>query len=105
MPEQSVCAICLAPAIQKCSGCQTVNYCTREHQKQHWKQHKQVCVPARVKEDPQFGRYLEASREIKPGDIIMREKPLITGPAQVRVILNILGNYKSNRNENVGEKS
>ncbi|CAH0680309.1 unnamed protein product [Chilo suppressalis] len=83
MSPKGACAICLSPAEQKCSGCQAVHYCTKEHQKQHWKQHKHQCSPARVKEDPKVGRYLEATRDIRVGDIILKEAPLITGPAQI----------------------
>ncbi|CAK1587316.1 unnamed protein product [Parnassius mnemosyne] len=83
MGEQTKCVICSSPAVQKCSGCQNVHYCSREHQKQDWKLHKYRCIPAKVKQDPKLGRYLEATRDIKSGDIIMKEAPLITGPAQV----------------------
>ncbi|KAL0871524.1 hypothetical protein ABMA27_005238 [Loxostege sticticalis] len=93
MPPKGVCAVCLSPAEQKCSGCQEVHYCTKEHQKQHWKDHKGQCSPLRVKEDPKFGRYLEATREIRAGDIVMKEKPLITGPAQISPPV-CLGCYK-----------
>lgn len=87
MKSLGSCYICLAPSSQKCSGCQAVHYCSREHQKQHWKQHKHQCTPVRVKEDETVGRYLEASRDIKAGDIVMKEKALITGPAQVGNLL------------------
>lgn len=87
MVEQGACIVCLSPAIQKCSGCQLVHYCSKDHQKEHWKEHKHQCSPARVKSDPKFGRYLEATREIKAGDIVMKEKPLITGPAQVSKVI------------------
>ncbi|XP_026322771.1 SET domain-containing protein SmydA-8 [Hyposmocoma kahamanoa] len=90
---KSICAICLAPAEQKCSGCQAVHYCSREHQKEHWKQHKFQCTPARVKDDVKLGRYMEATREIKAGDIVLKEKPLITGPSQITPPV-CLGCYK-----------
>ncbi|KAJ0174416.1 hypothetical protein K1T71_009524 [Dendrolimus kikuchii] len=93
MVEEGSCIVCLSPAIQKCSGCQLVHYCSKDHQKEHWKQHKHQCSPARVKEDPKFGRYLEATREMKAGDIVMKERPLITGPAQVTPPV-CLGCYK-----------
>ncbi|XP_060804980.1 SET domain-containing protein SmydA-8 [Amyelois transitella] len=80
MINNNLCRVCLTPTEHKCSGCQEVNYCTREHQKQDWKQHRTQCVPARVREDDTFGRYLEATREIKAGDIVIKENPLITGP-------------------------
>lgn len=90
MKEKTICAICLAPAEQKCSGCHAVHYCSREHQKEHWKQHKFQCTPARVKEDVTLGRYMEATRDIKAGDIVLKEKPLITGPSQVRQTLDAI---------------
>ncbi|KAI8439744.1 hypothetical protein MSG28_013437 [Choristoneura fumiferana] len=93
MKSLGSCYICLAPSSQKCSGCQAVHYCSREHQKQHWKQHKHQCTPVKVKEDETVGRYLEASRVIKAGDIVMKEKALITGPAQVTPPV-CLGCYK-----------
>ncbi|XP_046401472.1 egl nine homolog 1 [Ischnura elegans] len=32
----------------RCSRCRTVYYCSKEHQKQHWKKHKPVCGKTRV---------------------------------------------------------
>ncbi|XP_053610577.1 SET domain-containing protein SmydA-8-like [Plodia interpunctella] len=93
MMERGPCRVCLTQTEHKCSGCQDVHYCTREHQKQDWKQHKHQCVPARVKADPTFGRYLEATRDIKAGDIILKEKPLMNGPMQVTPPV-CLGCYK-----------
>eukprot|EP00658_Telonema_sp_P-2_P019330 TRINITY_DN17624_c0_g2_i3.p1 TRINITY_DN17624_c0_g2~~TRINITY_DN17624_c0_g2_i3.p1 ORF type:complete len:164 (-),score=30.15 TRINITY_DN17624_c0_g2_i3:305-796(-) len=37
------CAVCAAPGGQKCGGCGEVAYCGKEHQRQHWKLHKQQC--------------------------------------------------------------
>ncbi|XP_039756653.1 SET domain-containing protein SmydA-8 [Pararge aegeria] len=93
MTEQEPCEVCTAPAEQKCSNCHSVFYCSREHQKQHWKAHKQQCIPARVREDGKYGRYLEAIRSVKAGEIIMKESPLISGPSQVTPPV-CLGCYK-----------
>lgn len=42
-----VCAVCgvEAPGNSRCAGCRNVNYCSREHQKQHWKTggHREAC--------------------------------------------------------------
>ncbi|XP_066280658.1 egl nine homolog 1-like [Branchiostoma lanceolatum] len=39
-----VCAVCGAKSnLKRCSRCQGVMYCGREHQSQHWKQHKKIC--------------------------------------------------------------
>ncbi|XP_011865064.1 PREDICTED: uncharacterized protein LOC105560503 [Vollenhovia emeryi] len=29
--------------LKRCSGCKLISYCSKEHQKQHWKQHKSLC--------------------------------------------------------------
>ena len=29
---------------KKCSGCISVNYCSKECQKEHWKRHKEDCL-------------------------------------------------------------
>lgn len=44
-----VCVSCGAPAQLKCSACQAVAYCSRDHQKQHWKSHKASCRPFEVR--------------------------------------------------------
>ncbi len=43
-----VCASCKKPSLKmkKCAGCESVNYCSKECQKQHWKEHKAVCIVA-----------------------------------------------------------
>eukprot|EP00986_Skeletonema_menzelii_P008040 scaffold3268_cov171-Skeletonema_menzelii.AAC.2 len=39
-----MCAVCgVTVALRKCSGCQSIAYCSREHQLQHWKEHKAEC--------------------------------------------------------------
>lgn len=46
---EKVCAECKQPADLKCSACKLVAYCSKEHQKQHWKQHKSLCRAYEVK--------------------------------------------------------
>ncbi|GMH78502.1 hypothetical protein TrST_g6495, partial [Triparma strigata] len=36
---------CSKPAPLKCSRCKEVRYCSKKHQKTHWKLHKKLCVP------------------------------------------------------------
>ena len=31
----------------RCSGCQLVRYCSKDCQKQHWKEHKALCMSVR----------------------------------------------------------
>lgn len=42
------CAVCDQPSGLKCSNCTKAHYCSKEHQKQHWKIHKQICFPFEV---------------------------------------------------------
>jgi len=44
MPED-VCTVCSGPASNRCSACKQVSYCSREHQKQDWRNHKYSCRP------------------------------------------------------------
>ncbi|KAI5712324.1 hypothetical protein M8J76_002915 [Diaphorina citri] len=79
----NICGLCGETAKQKCSGCQLIYYCCREHQKTHWKKHKSHCRPMKLCEDKVLGRYYIASRSIKAGEVVLREPPLVQGPCQM----------------------
>lgn len=94
------CGVCGVVAHLKCSGCQAVVYCGKEHQKAHWKSHKKTCKAIQVSQllctgyltpssfgpllqlhdDPRLGRHFRATRDIHAGELILREKPLVMGP-------------------------
>jgi len=76
------CSVCRCKARQICGGCADIYYCSKEHQKQHWNTHKLHCKPYKIVVSDQLGRYLVASRNLKAGDIILREKALVIGPKQ-----------------------
>ncbi|BES92705.1 MYND finger [Nesidiocoris tenuis] len=78
--HESLCLVCTQPASSRCSSCRAASYCSKEHQKQHWKTHKNQCIPYQVKEDKKLGRFLVASRDIQRGDVILKEHPLLSGP-------------------------
>ncbi|XP_066261852.1 SET domain-containing protein SmydA-8-like [Euwallacea similis] len=78
--SESKCAVCGEPAELKCSACKLVVYCGKDHQKQHWKEHKILCRPFEVLEDPECGKCLVATRDLQPGDLILTENPVIYGP-------------------------
>ncbi|XP_072400359.1 SET domain-containing protein SmydA-8 isoform X1 [Diabrotica undecimpunctata] len=81
MSEENKCQVCQKPADQRCGGCHSVHYCCKEHQKNDWKQHKKHCKPFKVCTDDVLGRHLKATKDLKPGDVIIQENPLIWGPA------------------------
>ena len=64
--EQQHC-FCGKDASQRCSGCQAVFYCSREHQKKDWKQHRINCRAFRVERTLNVGRRLIACRDLKAG--------------------------------------
>jgi hypothetical protein len=39
------CAVCGVSAVTKCAQCGLVYYCSRQHQKQAWRDHKTACAP------------------------------------------------------------
>lgn len=47
--KAEVCEVCGKPAEQKCSACKSVFYCSREHQKNHWKEHMKNCKAFKVR--------------------------------------------------------
>ena len=76
------CAVCGSNASSRCSGCFSVAYCKAECQKSDWAEHKLGCKkPFAVKENKTVGRYMVATRDLKTGDIIMREKAAVVGPS------------------------
>jgi len=83
--EQFVCAQCGGAANQRCTGCHITFYCSREHQKLHWKKHKSSCCAYKVCSSAELGRYLVATRDLKPGELVISETPLIIGPQAVTI--------------------
>ncbi|CAL8080238.1 unnamed protein product [Orchesella dallaii] len=74
------CPICQVSSSARCSNCLKVVYCGKEHQKQHRKLHKKECFPALIKSHATLGQHLAASRDIKGGEVIFHEEPLVLGP-------------------------
>ncbi|GMI17466.1 hypothetical protein TrLO_g3640 [Triparma laevis f. longispina] len=79
---------CTSTAALRCSRCQATYYCTKEHQRSHWKTHKKNCVVAtivvapatpltKVASSPSRGRYLVSARPIARATTILSEPPLI----------------------------
>ncbi len=72
-------------ALKKCAGCLRVAYCGAEHQKAHWRRrHRGECCPFKVVrgEDDSVGRFVVATRDLSPGEVIFTERPITVGPKQ-----------------------
>ncbi|KAL3272855.1 hypothetical protein HHI36_014316 [Cryptolaemus montrouzieri] len=82
------CAVCKKIAVQSCSACNTTYYCSKEHQKSHWKVHKNACAPFKTTSD-EFGKTLIAIRNIEPKEKIVIKLPLIIGPVSEKEIICI----------------
>ena len=58
-------------------------------QKSHWKKdHVRHCCPFRIETDPgnpELGRFVVATRDLKAGDVIIEEPPITAGPKQVPI--------------------
>ncbi|XP_066945423.1 uncharacterized protein [Macrobrachium rosenbergii] len=89
-----MCANCGNLAKLRCGNCRQAFYCKKECQKDHWKTgHKDQCRPYQVLQSPELGRYMVASRDLKAGDVILKEDPIVVGPKQITEPI-CLGCYK-----------
>ena len=72
------CEVCGATGeLSQCAGCCEVSYCSQQCQRTHWKTHKIACKPYKVGPVPGKGLGLLATRTIKLGELIMRERPTL----------------------------
>ncbi|KAI5638482.1 MYND finger domain-containing protein [Phthorimaea operculella] len=79
--EIPLCEVCQQPASQTCGGCKLVYYCSKAHQKLGWREgHKFKCCAFKIQYSDTLGRHMVATRDIKPGEMILKEKPAILGP-------------------------
>eukprot|EP00092_Neocalanus_flemingeri_P000627 GFUD01000669.1.p1 GENE.GFUD01000669.1~~GFUD01000669.1.p1 ORF type:complete len:821 (+),score=251.36 GFUD01000669.1:11-2473(+) len=77
----SQCFLCSSPSSQlcSCSSCSTPacsSYCLSKHSYQG------SCLPFRVEHSPSLGRYLVATRDIEPLELVISEQPAAAGPSQ-----------------------
>ena len=101
MPEIArdglTCVTCNKSGDKKCLGCHSVTYCCAPCQKQDWVRHKKMCFPVVVKDMKDRGKGLVASKDIKMGALIVKEKGAVTmkkqeaesGPEILRQLNNI----------------
>lgn len=76
------CFVCGKLSKSRCSQCLEVFYCSVDHQRKDWKNHKPSCSPMRICSSDKIGRHYVATRNIKPGEVVLKEAPLVIGPSQ-----------------------
>ncbi|XP_075223000.1 SET domain-containing protein SmydA-8-like isoform X2 [Lycorma delicatula] len=76
------CVLCKLKGQINCSGCGVVQYCSLQHMKEHSSVHKPLCKSYIISKNEVFGRFIVASRNIKQGEIIFQEEPLVFGPGE-----------------------
>jgi len=63
--------------LSKCSKCHAITYCGKKCQKADWPRHITNCIPVMVTEYEGKGRGVIAARDIKMGEVIFIDKPVI----------------------------
>ena len=66
--------------LSKCSKCHAITYCGKECQLDDFARHKWNCIPVMVTEYQGKGRGVMAARDIKMGEIIFLDKPVMKVP-------------------------
>lgn len=71
----ALCVICGSLGNKSCGNCHAVHYCSRHHQKKHWKMHKQSCCPKDA--SPTEGAVAEECSPEKFPDILFPEFEIV----------------------------
>lgn len=74
------CRLCGAEG-RPCERCRLDYYCGKQHQSQDWQRHKAGCGVLRVGVDARLGRFVEVTRDVAAGTLLLREGPLVVVPA------------------------
>ena len=77
----------------KCENCHAITYCGVECQQADWDRHAWNCVPVMVTEFPGKGRGILAARDIKMGEVIFIDKPVI------RLSFDVNGSFTMSNNK------
>merc|ERR1712129_125388 len=77
------CSLCSNAGAKLCSRCCSISYCGPECQKKDWGRHKGKCSPVVVREVEGEGRGLVAAKNIKTGDLIIKESAVIALPEDI----------------------
>ncbi|XP_066950946.1 uncharacterized protein [Macrobrachium rosenbergii] len=82
-PKTLNCLECKKPATIVCGGCWQAGFCARDHQLEGWVKHKPKCRPWRVASSDDLGRFMVATRDITPGELLIQDPPLLLGPKMI----------------------
>jgi len=77
MPGLELCTICGEKSTFICSSCSQVCYCSKTCQKKDWKDHKTSCTAFTIQDLPGKGRGLVTRKDVKSGNLILKEKAQI----------------------------
>jgi len=69
----------------QCQKCEIVYFCSEDHGRIHWpgletSNIDEPCFPFRVSYNETQGHYLVATRDIQPGELVMKDRPFAEGP-------------------------
>lgn len=82
-PKTLNCLECKKAATIVCGGCWQTGFCARDHQLQSWVKHRPKCRPWRVGASAELGRFMVATRDIAPGEMLILDPPLLMGPKMI----------------------
>lgn len=94
MESKSVCSLPSCPsldtsALRSCP-CRLASYCSKDCQAQDWPLHLALCPPFTISQVPGKGRGLVATRRLRTGATVLREKPIISLPTSQEDPLKLL---------------
>ncbi|XP_023343481.1 protein msta isoform X2 [Eurytemora carolleeae] len=78
--DLTLCFLCGKPSSDTCSYCLQVGYCSKYHLSKHRAQDR--CLPFRVEVNQEKGRYVVATRDIAPLELVILDTPGSIGPKQ-----------------------
>lgn len=76
--NEKLCFICQDKADLCCPNCNIVWFCCDDHGVKH--SDGKTCYPFTISYQEGRGRQLKAARDIKAGEVILKENPLVVGP-------------------------
>ena len=76
------CFLCNNPAKFMCPTCEKVYFCSEDHGRLHCREEFDDCFPYRVDQTDGVGRQLVTTRDVRMGEVLYLEDPIVVGPSQ-----------------------